>query len=144
MCEEPTPALYKFQGSIAFGSSNPSPLSHANLLLRGSKLRNTEYVFGTVVYAGTDTKLFKNLKLTPPKVSRLQHQLNMVVLGIFGLNSRLQIEEHRSRGLVGSHLGRRVLLPPPGADLFRGIGTQELGPLGHQPFGEFSVLSAPN
>ena len=35
-------------------------LSENQLLLKGSKLKNTEWVVGIVVYSGTDTKLIKN------------------------------------------------------------------------------------
>jgi magnesium-transporting ATPase (P-type) len=35
-------------------------LNHKNLLLRGTKLKNVEWVLGVVVYAGVDSKIMKN------------------------------------------------------------------------------------
>ena len=44
-------------------------LDVANLLLRGCTLRNTDWVTGLVVFAGFDSKIFKNRVLAPRKVS---------------------------------------------------------------------------
>ncbi|KNC47942.1 uncharacterized protein AMSG_04177 [Thecamonas trahens ATCC 50062] len=102
VCEPPTVKLYKFEGTAAYADGLREPLTHANLLLRGSKLRNTEYVFGVVVYAGVDTKLFKNLKMVPAKVSRVQHRLNKVVLGIFLLNVVMLLSAGLMSGIMQS------------------------------------------
>ena len=42
--------------------SNVLNLDYNNLLLRGSSLRNTEYIFGIVIYVGHNTKIMLNLK----------------------------------------------------------------------------------
>ena len=44
-------------------------LDVANLLLRGCTLRNTDWVTGLVVFAGFDSKIFKNRVLAPRKVT---------------------------------------------------------------------------
>ena len=36
------------------------PLGLEQMLLRGSMLRNTNYIYGVVVYTGHETKLMKN------------------------------------------------------------------------------------
>lgn len=41
----------------------------ANLLLRGCTLRNTDWVIGLVLFAGLDTKIFRNRVRAPRKVS---------------------------------------------------------------------------
>lgn len=54
ICEEANDLIYKFEGTL-FMPGNPekkASLSSENLLLRGSSLRNTEYVIGFIVYAG--------------------------------------------------------------------------------------------
>lgn len=85
-CEQPTTALYVFEGTLKLPNQRPLPLSASNLLLRGSKLRNTARVYGVVVYAGKDSKLFKNLRPVKPKFSQAQRRLNQTVAAIFGLN----------------------------------------------------------
>ena len=50
-------------------------LDVANLLLRGCTLRNTDWVIGLVLFAGLDTKIFRNRVRAPRKVcvSPLSH-----------------------------------------------------------------------
>lgn len=44
--------LYEFKGSLKAGNSERIALSNSNVLLRGSKLKNTPWIHGIVVYAG--------------------------------------------------------------------------------------------
>jgi magnesium-transporting ATPase (P-type) len=73
-CEQPNPSIYTFSG-IIFDEENmekkgnkkdlvdfSKPIKKDNILLRGSRLKNTEYVIGVVVFNGFDTKLMKNAK----------------------------------------------------------------------------------
>ena len=71
-CQHPIPNLHEFQGRfevINAEESVTSFMSIDNLLLRGARLRDTEYVIGTAVYTGRDTKLSLNSKMTPNKFS---------------------------------------------------------------------------
>ena len=54
-----------------------------NLLLRGCFVRNTETVIGVVVYTGMDTKIMKNLKKTPVKVSNIMKLMNRMLYSVF-------------------------------------------------------------
>jgi len=56
------------------------PLDITNLLLRGSVIRNTEWVIGAVVYTGTDTKVELNSGNTPTKRSRIERLMNPQVV----------------------------------------------------------------
>ncbi|KAJ3335527.1 hypothetical protein HDU93_005120 [Gonapodya sp. JEL0774] len=67
------------------------PLSVAQFLPRGALLRNTEYIFGIVVYTGSDTKIMKNLRATSLKFSTLQGKLDWLMGGIFVYNMFLLI-----------------------------------------------------
>ena len=51
-----------------------------NVLLRGSSLRNTEYVFGVAIYAGHDTKVMMNSSAAPSKRSQIELGMDRVVL----------------------------------------------------------------
>lgn len=58
-CEAPNARLYNFTGNLEVESggnmkanSGPIPVSPNEVLLRGCSLRNTEYIYGAVIYAG--------------------------------------------------------------------------------------------
>jgi phospholipid-transporting ATPase len=60
-CERPNNAIYKFEGTLKIPSvSNQLSIGPENLLLRGSSVRNTDYVYGVVVFAGHETKVMMN------------------------------------------------------------------------------------
>lgn len=61
----------------------PIILTPKNLLLRGSKLKNTEWVVGIVVYTGNDTKIMKNAEPSKPKLSKIELKTNYSILYIF-------------------------------------------------------------
>lgn len=71
-CQHPLPNLYEFHGKLEIIDGEESitnSLTIDNVLLRGAKLKDTEYAIGTAVYTGRDTKLSLNSKMTPNKFS---------------------------------------------------------------------------
>lgn len=57
-CEVPNRNLYDFAGTLKVNSAAfPIPLGADQVLLRGSQLRNTTWIYGVVIYTGHDTKL---------------------------------------------------------------------------------------
>ena len=59
-CENPNRHLYEFNGNMQLGRGQKkvvTPINADALLLRGSKLENTEWIFGFVIYTGKDSKL---------------------------------------------------------------------------------------
>lgn len=62
--------------TAALKLTDPLPLGPENLLIRGSSVRNTEWVMGIVVNTGRDTKLMQNVKPRPRKNSRLERETN--------------------------------------------------------------------
>ena len=56
--EPPHPDMYRFRGAL----DGSLPLSITNLLLRNTRVKNTEWVVGVVVYAGTETKAELNAR----------------------------------------------------------------------------------
>ena len=58
-------------------------LSNECVLLRGATLRNTETVFGLVVYTGKETKLSMNMTKGPLKRSAVEKLVDKLILFIF-------------------------------------------------------------
>ncbi|KAK9674728.1 hypothetical protein K7432_016948, partial [Basidiobolus ranarum] len=88
-CEGPNEKLTAFEGRAIVHDQHEDcvePLELENLLLRGTILRNTDYVFGVAVYVGSDTKIFRNLKNSRLKFSTMEKKLNRMLLGIFVFN----------------------------------------------------------
>lgn len=98
-CEAPNDRLYKFNGRMVLEDApaaarnlddesddsheptvvplnEPVALGPENLMIRGSSLRNTDWVMGIVVNTGRDTKLMQNVKPRPRKNSRLERETN--------------------------------------------------------------------
>ncbi|KAJ2350960.1 hypothetical protein GGF43_004167, partial [Coemansia sp. RSA 2618] len=68
-------------GDIDFSSSpQVVPFSISNILLRGMKVRNTDWVIGLVLYTGDQTKIVLNSGPTPYKRSRIERTMNTQVL----------------------------------------------------------------
>ncbi|CAI8502453.1 unnamed protein product [Pichia kudriavzevii] len=84
--EQPTKDLYSFHGVAHFEDVEgiQSPTSEAitidNVLLRGSVLRNTNYVICIVLATGSETKIMLNSGVTPTKKSKISSNLNYFVL----------------------------------------------------------------
>jgi magnesium-transporting ATPase (P-type) len=50
--------------------------------LKGSNLKNTDYVLGVVVYTGYDTKIMKNGKVPNSKVSKFMKTINKILYAV--------------------------------------------------------------
>ena len=69
VCEAPNDQLYKFEGTVTTPSGDTFSLDHNSLMLRGTSLKNTEWVYGIVVYTGHDSKIMKNSSKSRTKFS---------------------------------------------------------------------------
>ncbi|XP_063055580.1 phospholipid-transporting ATPase ID [Engraulis encrasicolus] len=83
VCEPPNNKLDRFCGTLYWRESK-YPLSNQNMLLRGCVLRNTEFCYGIVIFAGPDTKLMQNSGRTKFKRTSIDRLMNTLVLWIFG------------------------------------------------------------
>lgn len=83
-CEDPNPSLYTFVGNLEF-ENKIYPLSPSQILLRDSKLRNTDYVYGAVIFSGHDTKVVRNSTMSPSKRSRLEKKMDKVIYLLFSM-----------------------------------------------------------
>ena len=59
------------------------PLDSKQLLLKGAKLKNTDWVVGIVVYSGLDCKIMKNAKEPITKYSSVEKLMNTALIFIF-------------------------------------------------------------
>ncbi|XP_073327919.1 phospholipid-transporting ATPase ID [Pagrus major] len=82
ICEPPNNKLDKFTGTL-YWRDNKYPLDNDNMLLRGCVLRNTEWCFGIVIFAGLQTKLMQNCGRTTFKRTSIDRLMNTLVLWIF-------------------------------------------------------------
>jgi phospholipid-transporting ATPase len=71
MCEKPSDKIYQFDGVLRKGNKK-IPLYYENFLLRGSSLRNTDWVYGVVAYTGHDTRIMRNSTCARAKFSRVE------------------------------------------------------------------------
>uniref|UniRef100_A0A671NH19 Phospholipid-transporting ATPase n=1 Tax=Sinocyclocheilus anshuiensis TaxID=1608454 RepID=A0A671NH19_9TELE len=83
ICEPPNNKLDKFTGTL-YWKDNKYPLDNEKMLLRGCVLRNTEWCFGLVIFAGLQTKLMQNCGRTKFKRTSIDKLMNTLVLWIFG------------------------------------------------------------
>lgn len=71
-CEHPQADLYSFHGKLEVNMESETisrTLTIDNVLLRGSRLKDTDYVIGCCIYSGQDTKLSLNSKQVVNKFS---------------------------------------------------------------------------
>nr|XP_057919997.1 phospholipid-transporting ATPase ID-like [Doryrhamphus excisus] len=81
-CEAPNNRLDRLKGTLTVNGQMYS-LDNDKVLLRGCTLRNTEWCFGLVIFAGPDTKLMQNSGKTTFKRTNIDHLMNVLVLCIF-------------------------------------------------------------
>jgi magnesium-transporting ATPase (P-type) len=85
ICDKPNESLEYWDGNIhsntiAGGVQN---CGIKNTILRGCTLKNTDYVYGIVLYVGSDTKIMKNAKRSPRKISKLMIMMNYMLYTVF-------------------------------------------------------------
>ncbi|CAK7270470.1 aminophospholipid translocase [Sporothrix epigloea] len=92
--EQPNSSLYTYEATLtvnAGGGEKELPLNPEQLLLRGATLRNTPWIHGVVVFTGHETKLMRNATAAPIKRTKVERQLNMLVLVLIGCLLALSI-----------------------------------------------------
>ncbi|OMJ67067.1 hypothetical protein SteCoe_35873 [Stentor coeruleus] len=90
VCEEPNPVIYQFSGLLRLENFT-IPLSLQQFLIRGSSLKNTNWVIGLTVYTGHESKIMLNSVKTKSKFSTLENQMNKQIVIIFLLQISLCI-----------------------------------------------------
>eukprot|EP00178_Gracilaria_changii_P024373 TRINITY_DN733_c0_g2_i1.p1 TRINITY_DN733_c0_g2~~TRINITY_DN733_c0_g2_i1.p1 ORF type:complete len:1259 (+),score=191.16 TRINITY_DN733_c0_g2_i1:1156-4932(+) len=101
----PTPELYTVQGSVSCQNSHSYPLDTSNMLLRGSILRNTDFIYALVVYNGEQTKVALNMRNPPSKLGGIERMMNRVVIGLFAMLMLLTIVTSILAGVLQRRYG---------------------------------------
>ncbi|XP_073531086.1 phospholipid-transporting ATPase IF isoform X4 [Phyllobates terribilis] len=82
-CQQPEADLYRFVGRITLQEHSEDivrPLGPENLLLRGTRLKNTKEIFGVAVYTGMEAKMALNYKSKSQKRSAVEKSMNTFLL----------------------------------------------------------------
>ena len=81
--EKPNSDLHSCNGTLQMGNDRKIQLEENNLLLRGSVLKNTDWVIGAVGYTGRDSKIMKNAEDSKNKQSQIEVKTNKLIVIIF-------------------------------------------------------------
>ncbi|XP_015185964.1 PREDICTED: phospholipid-transporting ATPase ID isoform X6 [Polistes dominula] len=81
VCETPNNLLNKFDGTLTWRGRKYA-LDNDKIILRGCVLRNTQWCYGVVIFAGKDTKLMQNSGKTKFKRTSIDRLLNLLIIGI--------------------------------------------------------------
>ncbi|OIT29881.1 PREDICTED: putative phospholipid-transporting ATPase 9 [Nicotiana attenuata] len=120
-CEDPNANLYTFVGSMEY-EEQQHPLSPQQLLLRDSKLRNTEYIYGAVIFTGHDTKVMQNATDPPSKRSKIERKMDRIIYFLFAVLFTISFVGSVYFGIVtkedldGGH--KRWYLQPDRSEIF--------------------------
>jgi len=79
-CEKENEYIYKFFGTLKLDNFQDTVhLDIDTLLLRGSSLKNTKWVYGVAVYTGHDSKVMMNSSKNKPKFSKIEVATNKFI-----------------------------------------------------------------
>ncbi|AQK82506.1 putative phospholipid-transporting ATPase 7 [Zea mays] len=81
-CEDPNPSLYTFTGNFEY-ERQVYALDPSQILLRDSKLRNTAFIYGVVIFTGHDSKVMQNSTESPSKRSRIEKKMDLIIYILF-------------------------------------------------------------
>lgn len=81
-CEDPNASLYTFIGNLDY-ERQVYALDPSQILLRDSKLRNTAFIYGVVIFTGHDSKVMQNSTESPSKRSRIEKKMDLIIYILF-------------------------------------------------------------
>ena len=82
-CVAPSGDLYSFDGALKMSDGRSCAVSEQTLLLRSSRLRNTKWAVGIVVYTGQESKVMLNSRSSSNKQSHVEGSVNTFIIAIF-------------------------------------------------------------
>ena len=88
--DAPNEDIYEINGNISFKGQR-TYFDSKNILLKGSRLKSVNYIFGIVIYTGKDTKLMKNINRTKLKQSDIDKILLYIIIFLIGFSILLTV-----------------------------------------------------
>ncbi|GAB5566234.1 phospholipid-transporting ATPase IB-like isoform X1 [Prionailurus iriomotensis] len=82
-CEGPNRHFNTFIGTLYLNGKSPVAVGPDQVLLRGTQLKNTQWILGIVVYTGSETKFMQNSIKLPVKRSTVEKVTNVQILVLF-------------------------------------------------------------
>jgi len=82
--EAPNPYIYKFSGTMN-NKNVQIPLDIGNVALRSSRLKNTAFVIGAVIFTGHYTKIMMNSIKGKRKSSDIEDKVGILLILLFGV-----------------------------------------------------------
>lgn len=98
VCEPPNNLLNKFEGTLIWKNQR-FPLDNEKVLLRGCVLRNTQWCYGLVIFAGKDSKLMQNSGKTKFKRTNIDKLLNFIIIGVRNFVINFVAVDKSTRGI---------------------------------------------
>lgn len=87
LCGKPNDQIYVFDGLLAMKTDTKTRIKasiyYENFLLRGSSLKNTDWITGLVCHTGHETRIMMNSTGSKAKSSRIEKLMNVMILYIF-------------------------------------------------------------
>eukprot|EP00050_Salpingoeca_kvevrii_P015039 m.43030 g.43030 ORF g.43030 m.43030 type:complete len:1224 (-) comp6130_c0_seq1:59-3730(-) len=81
---QPDNNLFHLDGRLKIrDDSKAHPFAIQHVCLRGVTLRNTEWIYGAVIYAGHNTKVMQNILMPRMKRTIVDRLMNIQILGVF-------------------------------------------------------------
>lgn len=77
-CEDPNPSLYTFVRNLEYAGET-LPLGPQQILLQDSKLCNTPFIYGVVIFSGHKTKVMQNATDPPSKRSQIERKMDKII-----------------------------------------------------------------
>ena len=79
--EQPNKNIYEINGSIIFNGDeqNKNFFNMKSTAIRGAKLKNTEFIYGIIIYTGKETKIMKNIVKQSVKSANIDKLIDNIV-----------------------------------------------------------------
>ena len=81
--DDPTQSLDVFRGNLTILNENYILTDNKQFLFRGSKLKNTQKIWGLVTFTGHCSKVMLNSQSYNSKISALEKKMNMMLIIMF-------------------------------------------------------------